>query len=154
MTKLCTFAYEKLVVNKRLVVTFMLVNIRIMEKCVDFEGSFTSQRCSQSLSSVEDALYVIGGKWKLKIIIALQEHGSIRFNELQRIVAGISARVLSNELKDLELNGFVKRIVHAEQTPVVVEYISTDYSKTLRDVIMALSDWGRTHKNNIKQDLF
>ncbi|KUJ50330.1 winged helix-turn-helix transcriptional regulator [Chryseobacterium sp. JAH] len=125
-----------------------------MEKCVDSEGSFTSQRCSQSLSSVEDALYVIGGKWKLKIIIALQEHGSIRFNELQRIVAGISARVLSNELKDLELNGFVKRIVHAEQTPVVVEYISTDYSKTLRDVIMALSDWGRTHKNNIKQDLF
>lgn len=154
MTKLCTFAYEKLVVNKRLVVTFRLVNIRIMEKCVDSEGSFTSQRCSQSLSSVEDALYVIGGKWKLKIIIALQEHGSIRFNELQRIVAGISARVLSNELKDLELNGFVKRIVHAEQTPVVVEYISTDYSKTLRDVIMALSDWGRTHKNNIKQDLF
>ena len=125
-----------------------------MEKLDDFEEPMTAQRCSQSLSSVEDALYVIGGKWKLKIIIALQEHGSIRFNELQRIVAGISARVLSNELKDLELNGFVKRIVHAEQTPVVVEYISTDYSKTLKSVIMSLSEWGRTHKRNIREDFF
>lgn len=125
-----------------------------METSFAIEEPITPQRCTESLSSVEDAIYVIGGKWKLKIIIALQEHGNIRFNELQRIVAGISARVLSNELKDLELNGFVKRIVHGEQTPVVVEYISTDYSKTLKTVIMALSEWGRTHKNNIKQDLF
>ncbi|KQT21844.1 HxlR family transcriptional regulator [Chryseobacterium sp. Leaf404] len=121
---------------------------------LELEEPMTKVRCTESLSSVEDAIYVIGGKWKLKIIIALQEHGSIRFNELQRMVAGISARVLSNELKDLELNGFVKRIVHSEQMPVVVEYISTDYSKTLKPVIAALSEWGRTHKNNIRQDLF
>ncbi|MCD9853752.1 helix-turn-helix transcriptional regulator [Epilithonimonas sp. JDS] len=125
-----------------------------MEKIIEFEEPITARRCSESLSSVEDAIYVIGGKWKLKIIIALQEQGSIRFNELQRIVVGISARVLSNELKDLEINGFVKRIVHSEQTPVVVEYISTDYSKTLKPVIMALSEWGRTHKNNLREDIF
>ncbi|SDG53700.1 winged helix-turn-helix transcriptional regulator [Epilithonimonas hungarica] len=125
-----------------------------MENDIELEEPITKVNCQNHLSSVEDALYVIGGKWKLKIIIALQEHGSIRFNELQRIVAGISARVLSNELKDLELNGFVKRIVHSEQTPVVVEYISTDYSKTLKTVIMALSEWGRTHKNNIREDVF
>jgi len=141
-------------VNKRLVVTFELVNLIFMEKTIVFEEPITARRCSESLSSVEDAIYVIGGKWKLKIIIALQEQGSIRFNELQRIVVGISARVLSNELKDLELNGFVKRIVHSEQTPVVVEYISTDYSKTLKPVIMALSEWGRTHKNNLREDIF
>ncbi|WP_449388523.1 winged helix-turn-helix transcriptional regulator [Chryseobacterium lineare] len=110
--------------------------------------------CSENLAAVEDALYVISGKWKLKIIIVLQEMGNIRFNELQRLIPGISARVLSNELKDLELNGFVKRVVHAEQTPVVVEYISTDYSRTLQPVIMALSDWGKTHKRNIREDAF
>ncbi|WP_308004972.1 helix-turn-helix domain-containing protein [uncultured Chryseobacterium sp.] len=125
-----------------------------MENMMVFEEPMTAEKCSGHLSSVEDAIYVIGGKWKLKIIIALQENGNIRFNELQRIVAGISARVLSNELKDLELNGFVKRVVHAEQTPVIVEYISTDYSRTLKPVIMALSEWGREHKNNIKKDLF
>jgi DNA-binding HxlR family transcriptional regulator len=74
--------------------------------------------------------------------------GNIRFNELQRLIPGISARVLSNELKDLELNGFVKRVVHAEMTPVVVEYISTDYSRTLKNVIMSLSDWGKNHKKH------
>ncbi|WP_379965756.1 winged helix-turn-helix transcriptional regulator [Epilithonimonas sp. UC225_85] len=125
-----------------------------MKNNIELEEPITKVNCQNHLSSVEDALYVMGGKWKLKIIIALQEHGSIRFNELQRIVTGISARVLSNELKDLELNGFVKRIVHSEQTPVVVEYISTDYSKTLKPVIMALSEWGRTHKNNIIKDDF
>jgi DNA-binding HxlR family transcriptional regulator len=110
--------------------------------------------CSENLAAVEDALYVISGKWKLKIIIVLQEMGNIRFNELQRLIPGISARVLSNELKDLELNGFVKRVVHAEQTPVVVEYISTDYSRTLKNVIMSLSDWGKNHKKNIREDVF
>ncbi len=125
-----------------------------MENQVANEESLSRVKCGESLSSVEDAIYVIGGKWKLKIIISLQEHGSIRFNELQRIVTGISARVLSNELKDLELNGFVKRIVHSEQTPVVVEYISTDYSKTLKNVIMSLSEWGKTHKRNIREDVF
>ncbi|WP_346984033.1 helix-turn-helix domain-containing protein [Chryseobacterium sp. POE27] len=110
--------------------------------------------CSENLAAVEDALYVISGKWKLKIIIVLQEMGNIRFNELQRLIPGISARVLSNELKDLELNGFVKRVVHAEQTPVVVEYISTDYSRTLKSVIISLSEWGKTHKRNIREDAF
>ncbi|KQM51660.1 winged helix-turn-helix transcriptional regulator [Chryseobacterium sp. Leaf201] len=125
-----------------------------MENAVISEESIHTGRCSENLSSVEDALYVIGGKWKLKIIIVLQEHGSIRFNELQRTITGISARVLSNELKDLELNGFVKRIVHAEQTPVIVEYVSTDYSRTLKNTITALSEWGRTHKRNIREDVF
>ena len=115
---------------------------------------YSEVQCTKHINSVEDALYVISGKWKLKIIIVLQEMGNIRFNELQRLIPGISARVLSNELKDLELNGFVKRVVHAEQTPVVVEYISTDYSRTLQPVIMALSDWGKTHKRNIREDAF
>ncbi|MEC5172324.1 helix-turn-helix domain-containing protein [Chryseobacterium nepalense] len=109
--------------------------------------------CSENLAAVEDALYVIAGKWKLKIIIVLQEMGNVRFNELQRLIPGISARVLSNELKDLELNGFVKRVVHAEQMPVVVEYISTDYSHTLKPVIMSLSQWGKTHKRKIKEEM-
>ncbi|SFZ89174.1 DNA-binding transcriptional regulator, HxlR family [Flaviramulus basaltis] len=111
-------------------------------------------KCSEKLFAVEDALYVIGGKWKLKIIIVLQEVGNIRFNELQRNIGAISARVLSNELKDLEMNGFVKRVVYAERNPVVVEYVSTDYSKTLKNTIIALSDWGREHKLNIRKDKF
>ena len=103
--------------------------------------------CNGRLTAIGDAMYVIGGKWKLRIIIALRE-GSTRFNELQRNVAGISARVLSNELKELEQNGFVTRTVHTG-TPVIVEYELTEYSGTLNDVLEALSTWGAMHREKI-----
>src|SRR3979490_1641132 len=111
----------------------------------------TNGTCTKALLAIEDALYVIGGKWKLKIIMALREQGGMRFNELQRTVDGISARVLSNELKELELNGFVKRIVHT-QTPVVVEYQITDYANTLNDVLLSLSEWGVMHRDKIRKE--
>lgn len=113
----------------------------------------SGQECKERLAAVGDALYVIGGKWKLSIIVALTDNGSKRFNELQRLVKGISARVLSNELKQLEMNGFITRKIYA-QTPVVVEYELTEYSKTLYDVLHALSEWGIMHRNKIKSSLF
>lgn len=106
--------------------------------------------CTGALAAVGDALYAIGGKWKLRIIIALSD-GSRRFNELQRSIPGISATVLSNELKDLEMNGFVSRKVNAEATPVVVDYEVTEYSSTLGDVVSALHKWGTMHRNRIKE---
>src|SRR5687768_6004976 len=89
--------------------------------------------CTARLNAVGDALYAIGGKWKLRIIIALLD-GNKRFNQLQRALTGISARVLSHELKELEMNGFVVRKVY-DASPVVVEYELTDYSNTLGEVV-------------------
>lgn len=109
----------------------------------------TAKECKTALGAVGDALYVIGGKWKLPIIVALREDGGQRFNELQRAVKGISARVLSNELKQLEMNGFVKRNVYT-QSPVVVEYELTDYSDTLGEVLTALHHWGSMHRDKIR----
>lgn len=106
--------------------------------------------CVTSLNAVGDAFYVIGGKWKLRIIIALS-NGAKRFNELQRTVEGISARVLSSELKDLEMNGFVTRNVHTDAFPVVVEYEATDYADSLRDVLRALTAWGTMHRKRIRK---
>src|SRR5215216_874346 len=111
----------------------------------------SQQQCKAKLGSIADALYAIGGKWKLRIIVALME-GNRRFNELQRVIDGISAKMLSAELKDLELNGFVKRTVFTG-TPVVVEYELTDYSDTLEDVLKALSDWGAMHRENVKKGM-
>lgn len=104
------------------------------------------------MAAVGDALYAIGGKWKLRIIIALSD-GSKRFNELQRSIPGISATVLSNELKDLEMNGFISRKVNAQATPVVVDYEATEYSDTLKDVVSALRQWGTMHRNRIKEKM-
>jgi len=112
------------------------------------KAAFTEVQCNKHLSATEDALYVIGGKWTLRIIIAVLS-GHTRFNELQRTIKGISARVLSGELKDLEINGLIKRVVLADQKPVVVEYVPTEYSRTLREIISALADWGTKHKKKI-----
>lgn len=105
--------------------------------------------CQTQLGSIGDALYAIGGKWKLRIIIALM-HGKSRFNELQRTIEGISSKVLAAELKELELNGFVKRRVYTE-TPIVIEYELTEYALTVQPVLNALAEWGAMHKRKIRQ---
>ena len=100
--------------------------------------------CAHNLQAVKDALYVLSGKWKLPIIIALSE-GPLRFKELQRKTEGITPKVLSKELKELELNEFVERTVYAT-SPVTVEYKLTPYSKTLDKVIAELHTWGLQHR--------
>jgi len=115
------------------------------------EAPITAIQCTNMLTAIGDALYVIGGKWKLRVIVALREDNK-RFNEIQRTVEGISARVLSAELKELELNGFVKRIVHHKQTPVVVEYQLTEYADTLSEVLQSLANWGTMHRQKLRRE--
>ena len=107
--------------------------------------------CISKLASIGDALYAIGGKWKLRIIVVLMERKS-RFNELQRTITGISSKVLASELRELELNGFVKRNV-LPKTPVVIEYELTEYALTLQNVLETLSNWGASHREKIRQEL-
>jgi len=116
----------------------------------DCKIAHSPAQCSARLRNVGDALYVIGGKWKLRIIIALAE-GNCRFNELQRALEGISAKVLSNELKDLEINGFVRRVVNTG-IPVVVTYEPTGYTESLKDVLQALGNWGEQHREKLRSE--
>ena len=75
----------------------------------DFEAEgITALGCTLALEPVRDALYVLNGKWKLPIIIAMVQ-GNRRFGDIRRAVDKIAAKVLSHELKELELNGFLVR---------------------------------------------
>lgn len=103
--------------------------------------------CTQRQRAVQDALYVLNGKWKLPIIIGLSS-GPKRFRELQRLMAGITAKVLSKELKELEMNEFVVRHVY-DTTPATIEYELTEYSQSLNEIIEALSQWGMQHRARI-----
>lgn len=107
----------------------------------------SKEECNRSLMAVKDALYVLNGKWKLPIILTLTE-GPLRFKELQRKIDGITARVLSKELKELEQNEFVTRTVYST-APISVEYNLTPYSETLDNVIIELSKWGMQHRERI-----
>lgn len=114
-------------------------------------GKKKTYQCKGGLPAISDALYAIGGKWKLPIIVALAD-GALRFTELQKRVTGISARVLSSELKELELNGFIQRNVHIDY-PVMIDYELAPYSATLEMVVSSLSEWGYQHRKKIKSDL-
>ncbi|HTJ14182.1 MAG TPA: helix-turn-helix domain-containing protein [Dinghuibacter sp.] len=113
------------------------------------EKPHTAQECTAALGAVQDALYAVGGKWKLPVIAALRDRGPQRFNELQRSIKGISARVLSTELKQMELNGFIHRKIDTG-APVVVTYELTPYADTLGNVLGALREWGAQHRNKIR----
>jgi len=110
-----------------------------------------NEQCAQSLKNVLDALYVINGKWKLAVILCLVQ-SSKRFNELQHEITGTSSKVLAKELKDLELNDFIKRGLYST-TPVSIIYEATEYSRTLKNVIGELSSWGEQHREKIKQSM-
>lgn len=113
-------------------------------------AAMTTTECNFRLRAIADTLYAVGGKWKLQIIVTLMQ-GESRFNGLQRTIAGISSKVLAAELKDLELNGFVRRTVSVGP-PVVVEYTLTDYSRSLDGVLDALVAWGVQHRESVKQE--
>jgi DNA-binding HxlR family transcriptional regulator len=110
-----------------------------------------NEACASSLKNVLDALSVINGKWKLALILCLVQ-SSKRFNEIQHEITGISSRILAKELKDLELNDFIKRTVHPT-TPVSIIYEATEYSRTLKNLIGELNAWGGQHREKIKQSM-
>lgn len=114
-----------------------------------FQIISSESQCKAQLDAIGDALYAVGGKWKLRIIIALM-HGKCRFNELQRTIPGISAKVLASGLKEMEFHGFIKRQVHT-QTPVIVEYELTDYAVSVQPVLDALAQWGSMHRAKIRE---
>lgn len=94
---------------------------------------------------VETALSVIGGKWKPLILWHLGEDGSCRFLELQRLVPGVTRKMLTQHLRQLERDGIVARKVFND-LPQHVEYSLTQYGSTLRPVLRALCDWGSAHE--------
>ena len=108
---------------------------------------YTKGECTEFIRPVRDVLEIINGKWKLPILIALA-FGNKRFKELERDIIGITPKMLSKELRDLEMNKLVKRTVY-DTIPATIEYSLTDYGKSLDDVIAALRDWGKKHRNKL-----
>lgn len=93
---------------------------------------------------VEIALDVIDGKWKVLVLWYLRG-GKKRFNELQKLIPGVTQKMLIQKLRALEADG----VVHREVYPVVppkVEYSLTPYGETLKPILKQLYLWGETHK--------
>ncbi|WP_244214347.1 winged helix-turn-helix transcriptional regulator [Pedobacter jejuensis] len=108
----------------------------------------TDEECKKAWLALQDTLDVIGGKWKL-VLIAILRGGKLKFRELSR-EAEISPRILSKELKDLEINGLVTRTV-LNTRPISVEYELTPYSQTLSEMIVSMHEWGKQHRQRFKE---
>src|SRR6266498_1261857 len=111
------------------------------------QGDRTQETCTKALIPVRDALDILSGKWKLPIIIALS-FGNRRFSQLAKQIPGITDKMLSKELRELEMNELVKRTVY-DTVPVVVEYSMTAYGETLEKLIEELQAWGTLHRKRI-----
>ena len=107
----------------------------------------THSACTGMIVPVRDALDILSGKWKLPIIISLS-FGNKRFKQIAKEIPNITDKMLSKELRDLEMNQLVKRTVY-DSVPVTVEYSMTSYGKSLDKVIEELAKWGMQHRKRI-----
>lgn len=101
----------------------------------------------QYVKHINDTLNVISGKWKLPIIGSVL-FGKKRFTEIQRNIPKITPRMLSKELKELELNGMIIRKVY-DSTPVTVEYELSESGKLITGVLDKMIEWGIEHRISV-----
>lgn len=109
--------------------------------------------CTANLLAMTDTLDLLGGKWKLLILhyLITRENEVNTFKKIERDLEGISAKVLSKELKDLETNRLVSREVQ-DTKPITVAYAITEYGKTTNDLIANLVAWGKQHRIKMLQE--
>jgi DNA-binding HxlR family transcriptional regulator len=93
---------------------------------------------------VATTLEVIGGRWKAVILFHLMDDTQ-RFGELRRKLSGVTQRMLTLQLRELERDGVVKRTVYP-QVPPKVEYSLTEFGRSLIPVLIAMRDWGRNQR--------
>jgi DNA-binding HxlR family transcriptional regulator len=106
-------------------------------------------RSSRFSCGLDAAAAVIGGKWKPLILWALSEKQPRRFGELRRAVAGVSEKMLIQQLRELEADGIVIREVFHE-VPPKVEYSLTPLGITLNTALEPLGRWGEEHMELIE----
>ena len=95
----------------------------------------------------QDALSILFGKWKPTILLFLMSEGTMRNGELKRALVGITPKMLSNQLRELEQEGLISREVYP-QIPPKVEYSITEYGLTLKPILDAMHEWGTKHINS------
>ncbi|KKX48707.1 winged helix-turn-helix transcriptional regulator [Sphingobacterium sp. IITKGP-BTPF85] len=110
--------------------------------------------CTEELFAMRDSLDVLGGKWKLMILRYLTNRTDqqIHFKKLQRGIEGISAKMLSKELRELEINLLITRTIQ-DTKPITVIYAVTEYGKSVFPVTETLVNWGLIHRDKIKNSL-
>ncbi len=99
---------------------------------------------------VNEALGILVGKWKPVILLTLLSEGTLRFSELRRLMPDVTQKMLTKQLRELEDEDIITRVVYP-QVPPKVEYSISPYGKSLRPVLDAMHEWGTTHATHISK---
>lgn len=99
-------------------------------------------RSGPYICGIDAALDVVSGKWKGLVLWELHDHGMRRFSELRRALPGVSEKMLTQHLREMEDDGLIRRKVYAE-VPPKVEYSLTDAGTSLDEALQPLGQWGR-----------
>lgn len=105
----------------------------------------TQEEYKKRILALKDAIELLGGKWKFTILLNLHQYGTMRFSDLKETCTGITPKVLSNELQQLEENQLVVRTVNPAK-PITVSYRMTEHAKESWPVLTALIDFGLKHR--------
>ncbi|SEN00763.1 DNA-binding transcriptional regulator, HxlR family [Mucilaginibacter gossypiicola] len=110
----------------------------------------TSTDCKELFLSMQDFGDLWSGKWKIQIILylSINKHKPVFFTQMRNDIIGISAKMLSKELKTMEMNQLITRIVHATN-PVTVEYRITAHGETFAPVAQTMILWSVGHRRLI-----
>jgi DNA-binding HxlR family transcriptional regulator len=98
-------------------------------------------------ATASEALRCVEGKWKIVILCQMFALGTLRFSQLERLVVGVTQKMLIQQLKELEKDGIVERTVYP-QVPPKVEYSLTDLGRALGPAMAALLDWAEMRRNH------
>jgi len=102
----------------------------------------------KNLMAIQDSMDVLNGKWRISIISSICFYDKRRFSDILNDVVGISNKMLSKELKELETNKLITRTVIDTQ-PITVQYQLTEHGKSLQTIINNLTEWGVKHRIEI-----
>lgn len=102
-----------------------------------------------SRCQVGTALDIIVGKWKTKILLHLLFDGTKRFSELKAVIPDITQKMLTTQLRELEQEDIIRRVVYP-QVPPKVEYSLTEYGRTLAPILDLMHEWGARHVKHME----
>lgn len=98
---------------------------------------------------IETTLEVLGGKWKGMVLHRLL-FGTLRFNELRRLLPHVTQRMLTRQLRELEHAGVIRRRVYAE-VPPRVEYSLSEFGESLKPILQMMGDWGAAYQDKVRK---
>lgn len=114
---------------------------------METENKNPIKECANAIMAIHDVMDILNGKWKVSIIACLC-YQKMRYTDILREVKGISGKMLSRDLKELEANLLITRTVLNTQ-PITVEYEITEYGSTLKNVTSVIAAWGVEHRKKI-----